>query len=160
MTTRVPLNNGDNWADLKTIPELTGADQDAVFDVYDRLLEGKPQAEPQPDPANPAVMLPAPRPRFSNKDGRDLRDAVLGVVITAWSFDQIPLPYTPEARRQLPLPACNALYKAVDPLQDALLGIEKDEDPKADGPSPGSDGSTGTSLASTESPLPAPPEAQ
>jgi hypothetical protein len=151
MTIRVPLD-GDSWADLKTIPELNGADQDAVFDVYDRLLEAKPQAEPQPDPANPAVMLPALRPRFSNRDGRDLRDTVLGVVITAWSFDQIALPYTPDARRQLPLAACNALYKAADPLQDALLGVESDsdEDPKADGPSPGSDGSTGTSQENTE----------
>jgi hypothetical protein len=160
MTLRVPLNDGDNWADLKTIPELTGADQDAVFDVYDRLLEAKPQPEPQPDPANPAVMLPAPRPRFSNRDGRDLRDAVLSVVITAWSFDQIPLPYTPEARRQLPLPACNALYEAVDPIQDALLGVKKDEAPKADGPSPGSGGSTVTLQGNTVSLLPAPPEAQ
>jgi hypothetical protein len=160
MPLRVSLDDGDNWADLKTIPELTGADQDAVFDVYDRLLESKPQPEPQPDPANPAVMLPAPRPRFSNRDGRDLRDTVLGVVITAWSFDQIPLPYTPDARRQLPLPACNALYEAVDPLQDALLGIKKDEAPKANGPSPGSGGSTDSSQASTASPLPVPAEAQ
>ena len=150
---------GGQWADLRGIDSLTGADQDAVFDVYDRLLEAKPQPEPQPDPANPAQMLPAARPRFSNKDGRDLRDTVLSVVITAWSFDQIGLPYTPEARRQLPLPACNALYKAVDPLQDALLGIESDEAPKA-GLSPGSGGSTDTSPESTESPLPAPPEAQ
>jgi hypothetical protein len=160
MTTRVSLDDGGNWADLKTIPELTGADQDAVFDMHDRIMETKPQAEPQPDPANPAQMLPAPRPRFSNKDGRDLRDAVLGVVITAWSFEDIPLPFTAEARRHLPLAACNALYRAVDPIQDALLGIGSDEAPKADGPSPGSDGSTDTSPESTENPLQEPAGAQ
>jgi hypothetical protein len=150
MTIRVPLD-GDNWADLKTIAELTGADQDVAFDTWDRLMEGKPQPEPQPDPKNPAVMLPPPPRRFSNADGRSMRDTVLGLVITAWSFD-IALPYTAEARRLLPLAACNALYKAVDALQDALLGVEKDEDPKETGLSPGSGGSTGTSPGNTESP--------
>jgi hypothetical protein len=156
MTNRVPLD-GDNWADLKTIPELNGADQDVAFDAWDRISEGKPRPEPQPDPANPAVMLPAPPLRFTNADNRAMRDAVLGQVITAWSYD-LPLPFTPDTRRQLPVLACNALYKAADPLQDALLGIE-DEAPKSPEPSPGSGGSTGTSPESTGSPLPAPPAA-
>lgn len=155
MTIRVPLD-GDNWADLREVAELTGADQDAAFDAWDRLMDGKPEPEPQPDPANPAVMLPAPARRFSNADGRALRDTVLGLLIAAWSFDQIPLPYTPDARRQLPLLACNALYRAASPIQDALLGTEDDETPKA-GESPGSGGSSGTSPESTENLLPAPP---
>jgi hypothetical protein len=157
MTTRIDLPDGE-WAELKDIGQLTGADQDVAFDTWDRLMEGKPQPEPQPDPANPAVMLPAPPRRFSNADGREMRDVVLGLAVTAWSFD-VPLPYTAESRRRLPVLACNALYKAADPIQDALLGVEKDEDedPKPPEPSPGSDGSTGTSPESTESPLPAPP---
>ena len=158
MTIHVDLP-GNNWAKLRGAEELTGADQDVAFDAYDRLMEGKPQPDPQPDPANPAVMLPAPPRRFSNADGRAIRDTVLGLVVAAWSFDQISLPYTPEARKQLPVLACNALYKAVDPIQDALLGVESDEAPKA-GESPGTDGSTGTSQASTASPLPALPGEQ
>lgn len=157
MTTRVPLD-ADNWADLKTLAELTGADQDAAFDAWDRLTEDKPQPEPQPDPANPAVMLPAPPRRFSNADGRAMRDTVLGLVVVAWSFDHIPLPYSPGARKLLPVLACNALYKAAEPIQAALLGIEQDEAPKAGGLSPGSGGSTGTSPENTASLLPAPQE--
>jgi len=156
MSIKVSLPDG-NWAELRDVSELTGADQDTVFDAYDRITESKPQPEPQPDPANPAVMLPAPPRRFTNADNRAMRDTALAVAVTAWSYDQIPLPYTPEARRQLPLAACNALYTAVAPIQDALLGVESDEAPKADGQSPGSDGSTDTSPASTESPLQAPP---
>ena len=98
---RIDLPDGQ-WADLKTVTELTGADQDAIFDEYDRISEDKPRPEPQPDPQNPAVMLPAPPLRFSAADNRAIRDAVLGVVITAWSYDHIPLPYGPEARRLLP----------------------------------------------------------
>lgn len=159
MTIHVDLPGGQ-WAKLRGAEELTGADQDVAFDAYDRLMEGKPQPEPQPDPANPAQMLPAAPRRFSNADGRSIRDTVLGLVVAAWSFDQIPLPYTPDARRLLPVLACNALYKAVSPIQDTLLGVESDEAPKANGLSPGSDGSTGTSPESTENPLPALPAEQ
>lgn len=157
MSRRIDLPGGQ-WADIKTVEELTGADQDVIFDKYDEITEAKPAPEPQPDPANPAVMLPAAPRRFSNADGRQLRDTTLSLIITAWSFD-LPLPYSAEARRQLPLPVCNQLYEEADPVQDALLGVkEAGEDPKT-GESAGSDGSTGTSPGSTESPLPAPPAA-
>lgn len=161
MTIRVSLP-GEQWADLKDPSELTGADQDAYFDAYDAIMATKPQAEPRPDPANPAVMLEAAPARLSNADARVLRDGLLGTLITGWSYDHIPLPYTAESRKQLPVAACNALVKAMEPMQDALTGTEKDDagNPKADGLSPGNGGSTGTSQENTGSPLPAPPEAQ
>lgn len=159
MTIRVPLD-GDNWADLKTAAELTGADSDAYFDAYDELMASKPQPEPQPDPANPAVMLEPPRPRFTNADSRAMRDTLLAMLVTAWSYDHIPLPYAAGVWKDLPLPACNALRKAIKPMDDALSGTEKDEDPKETGLSPGSGGSSGSSPESTGSPLPAPPAVQ
>ena len=93
MTIRVPLPGGQ-WADLRDPSELTGADQDEYFDAYDELIATQPQPEPQPDPSNPAVMLQPPRPRLTNANGRALRDKLLGMTVTAWSFDGIPLPYT------------------------------------------------------------------
>jgi hypothetical protein len=156
MTIRVPLPDGQ-WADLRGPAELTGADQDAYYDAYDEIMASKPQPEPQPDPANPAVMLEPARPRFSNADGRVLRDRLLGMVITAWSYDHLPIPYTAEYKKQLPVLACNALYRAVKPMDDALSGTEDDEaegGPKA-GESPGSGGSSDTSPESTASLLPA-----
>ena len=78
-------------------------------------------------------------------------------VITGWSFD-LPLPYQAEYRGQLPVRVCNALQKAVKPVQDALVD-EEDEDgggPKSGEPS-GTGGSEGTSPAGSPSPLPAPP---
>src|SRR6185312_9402062 len=106
MSTRHPLPGGQ-WAELLDVDELTGADQDAWLDEYDRLIQDVPQPEPQPDPDNPAVMLPAP-PRVLGRAGnRALMDWILAKVITGWSFD-LPLPYTAESRKQLPVRACNA----------------------------------------------------
>jgi hypothetical protein len=159
MTIKVPLPGGE-WAELKDVSDLTGADQDAYWDAYDEIMDAKPRPEPQPDPSNPAVMLPAERPRFTNADGRVIRDKLLAMLVTAWSFDPaaFPLPVTTETRKRLPLPACNALYRAVKPMDTALSGTE-DEDP--DVPKPGAPsgtgGSSGTSADGTESPLPGSP---
>ncbi len=146
---------GGGWFEMPAPGELTGAHQDDYYDLVDEFIAAKPRPEPQPDPSNPAVMLPAPERRFTNADGRALRDRMLGKLITAWSLDE-PLPLTTETRRRLPARVCNAIYEAYKPLDDALTGTE-DETPKADGLSPGSGGSTGSSPESTESPLPAPP---
>jgi len=119
---------GGAWADLRDVDQLTGADQDAYFDAYDDLMAAKPQAVPQPDPANPGQMLPAEPAKLTNADGRVLRDRLLGSLITAWSFEDVPLPYTAESRKALPVMVCNALVKAMEPMQDALTGAEKDDD--------------------------------
>lgn len=167
MTIRVPLppdraNPDGNWADLRTGEDLTGADQDAYFDAYDSLIALQPKPEPQPDPANPAVLLPAPPPRLSNAGGRALRDRLLSILVVAWSYDHIPLPYTSECRGLLPVLACNALAKASLPIERELTGAE-DEDEDGDAPKPGepsgAGGSTDTSPAGTPSLLPVPPAA-
>jgi hypothetical protein len=166
MTTRHPLPGGQ-WADLLDPDDLSGADQDQLFDKYDELIAGVPQPVPVPDPANPAVALPVP-PRVLGRAGnRALQDWILAKVITAWSFDQLPLPYRGEYRERkgddgkplLPLPACNALVKAARPVQDTLLDAE--DDGEGDGPKSGAASGTGgsadTSRDVSGSPLPAPP---
>jgi hypothetical protein len=152
---------GGQWAELKDPGDLTGADQDDYFDAYDALIAAQPQPEPRPDPANPAVMLDPPRPRLTNASARALRDKLLEMAITAWSYDHIPLPYTAAgAKRQLPVRACNALYEAARPLDDALSGTEEDGDgPKQEAPT-GTGGSSDTSADGTESPLQESPAGQ
>jgi hypothetical protein len=159
MTIRVPLP-GDQWAELRTADELTGADQDAYFDSYDEIVAEKPVSQPQPDPSNPAVMLPAEPAKLSNADARALRDRLLGSLITAWSYE-LPLPYTSDSRKSLPVAACNALVRAMEPMQDALTGTgtgkaEAAGAPKS-GPASGTGGSEGSSPDGTGSLLPAPP---
>ena len=165
MSTRHPLPGGQ-WAELLDVDELTGADQDAWLDEYDRLIQDVPQPEPQPDPDNPAVMLPAP-PRVLGRAGnRALMDWILAKTVTGWSFS-LDLPYRGEYRTLrggdgkpvLSLPVLNALVKAAGPVQNALIDADEDEDdgaPKS-GPVSGTGGSTGTSPDGSPSPLPAPP---
>ena len=144
---------GGQWAELRDVDSLTGSDQDDYFDKYDELIASAPLPEPQPDPSNPAVMLPAER-KLGNAGGRALRDHLLRVLITSWSFDA-PLPYGPEARKQLPVRACNALYEAIGPMRDAIQGTEDDDGdagPKPGAPS-GTGGSSGSSADGTGSPL-------
>lgn len=153
MTIKVDLPGGQH-AVLKGVEDLTGADQDAYWDAYDEIVNAKPQPEPKPDPANPAVMLTPPRPRFTNADGRVLRDKLIGMLVTSWSFDH-PLPVTPEVRKLLPLPVCNALYRVIKPIDNALSGTEDDSEdagPKQEAPT-GTGGSSGSSEDGTESPL-------
>lgn len=159
MTIRVPLPDG-HWADLRTAAELTGKDQDDYFDAYDDLISQQPKPEPQPDPSNPAVMLPAPPPRLSNANGRALRDKLLGLLIVTWSYDHIPLPYTPECRGLLPVLASNTLVRAAQPIEAALSGNEDEDEgaPKPGEPS-GTGGSADTSPAGTPNPLPVSPAA-
>jgi len=165
MTTRHPLPGGQ-WADLLDPDDLSGADQDQLFDKYDELIQAVPQPAPRPDPANPAVMLPSPPRQLDRAGNRALQDWILAKVITGWSFD-LPLPYQGEYRTRkgndgkplLPLPACNALVKAAKPVQATLLDAEDDEAdgaPKS-GAESGTGGSADTSPAGSGSPLPAPP---
>ncbi len=158
---------GGAWAELLEPSDLSGADQDAFLDEYDRLIADVPQPKPQPDPANPAVMPAAPR-TLGRAGNRVLMDWILALAVKGWSFP-LELPYRGEYRAArdgdgkpvISLPALNALAKAAGPVQNALLDIE-DEDavaagaPKS-GPAGGSGGSEGTSPDGTPSPLLEPP---
>jgi hypothetical protein len=159
MTIRVELPGGQ-WAELRGVDDLTGVDQDDFLDTYDKLVADKPRPEPKPDPDNPAVQAAAEPVKLTSADNRVLRDWLIGRFVTAWSFD-LPLPYTAASRERLPVKACNALQKAIKPMQDALVddddGDDGDEAGPKSGPVSGTGGSTGTSPDGSPSPLPAPP---
>ena len=157
MTTRVDLPNGQ-WAEVKDPDDLTGADIDTYEDWLDAYREevlGPPPA-PEPDPENPAVMRTPPRRgNFTAAETHRIRDKILEVTVTAWSYG-LPLPYTTEARASLPGRACRKLDEAAGPAGAVLNNAEEEiePDPKPGSGSAGTGGSTGTSPENTESPLP------
>ena len=137
---KVDLDGGE-WAEIRDLDQLTGADQDDYADTVDALLEvRRREAEAAVQAANPAVMADPqdpPRARLRNPDMRALRDTLLGKLVTDWSYqDRLPLPYHAGYRSQLPLPACNTLVEAIEPHISALNG----EAPKKKGPLTGSAG--------------------
>ena len=158
MTIRVPLD-GDNWADVKTPAEIMGSD----IDRWEEFIEGVrddalgPEPAPVPDPENPAVMkVPERRGSFKASHVHQMRDELLTIVVTAWSYG-LPLPYAAEHRSSIPGPSCRKMYKAADPVRKLLNDEEDDEgepDPKPESGSTGSGGSADTSPESTGSPLP------
>jgi hypothetical protein len=158
MTTRIDLPGG-NWAVLKGPDDLTGAD----IDAYEEFLEGVrddalgPELPPEPDPENPAVMkVPARTGTFRVTHTHQIRDEILRLVITEWSYG-LPVPYAAEARPQLPGRACRMLDEAAGPAGAVLNNAEEEiePDPKQESGSTGTGGSSGTSPENTESPLPA-----
>lgn len=138
---RVELPGGQ-WAEIKPVEDLTGADQDAYFDALD---EARSHREDEAAAAA-AAGSPAPKAALTNADYRAIRNEVMGKLITGWSFGGVPLPYSSASRHLLPIYACNALVDAVDDHISALNG----NGPKA---APSGTGSSATSDASTLSPL-------
>ena len=165
MTIKVSLPGGE-WAEMREISELTGADQDTYFDKLDELRARRetPALPERPDPANPAQMLPAEPAKpgaLTSADLRDLRDSTLATLITSWSLPQ-PLPWNPETRRSLPVLVSNILFEVMTPMSNALQG-EAEEAPKpASTPTAvpdGAGGSSDTSAGGTENPPQEPPGA-
>lgn len=145
---------GGEWADIRDLDSLTGADQDAYGDEVDRLLEiRRSEAEAAARAANPAMMpdpADTPRGRLTGADTRTLRDVLLGKLISDWSYsDRLPLPYVAAYRGRLPLVACVKLTEAIDPLVDVLNGnIPKETETPT--------GSAGTSPEATSNLQPEP----
>jgi len=137
--------------------KLTGGDRSAYQAVQDRLngLDVGTEVEVEDDDGmevseDGLTMVPKARPKEKVRLTRawltDLRDTVLGRVLTEWSFTDLPLPYVPAHWDELPLEACEAIDTALKGVTDRLRG------PKA---APTSRGSASSSEAATASSLPA-----
>ena len=157
MTIHVPLPDGQ-WAEMKGPDDLTGADIDEYEEFLEKIRDEAlgPEPEPEPDPGNPAVMrTPERKGKFTAAHTHQIRDKILGMTITAWSYD-LPLPYAAESRPSLSGRVCRLLDKAGGPA-GAVLNNAEDEpepDPKPGSGSTAADGSTGTSPENTGNPLP------
>src|SRR5579859_609559 len=138
MATRIELPNGQ-WADVRGPDDLSGADIDSYeewLDAYrDEVLGLAP--DPEPDPENPAVMrTPARRAKFTVAEAHRIRDKILEVAITAWSYD-LPMPYRceyrelrgPDDKPVLPARACRKLDEAAGPAGAVLNNSEEEDEP-------------------------------
>jgi hypothetical protein len=100
---RVDLSNG-NWAELRDIEQLNAGDRLAVRRV-------------NTVPTDDTTGVPA-----SWKD--EMRVALLGEIITAWSYPGWPIPsITPDRKTavlQVPLKDYNELTMAVEPYLDVV----------------------------------------
>lgn len=113
------------WIELRDPGKLNGGDKDAFDSVYepafaqDVPLDGDDEPELSDDGT---AMRPKLRRtvRVTMAMVHEQRDILLGRLITAWSFTDIPLPYQTASRELLPLDACQALEVAVRPHMEKL----------------------------------------
>ncbi|HZR50115.1 MAG TPA: hypothetical protein VFB06_11405 [Streptosporangiaceae bacterium] len=132
----VPGDGG--WFDLIPVRELTVGQQDEYLDLRDQLFE-EARAKlppPGPDPANPAMMAPAPEVRFSRQQLTRLHNLAASYAVTGTSYDGV-LPWHDGSRAAAGLPAWNALRQALardGGVFDTLLGeVPKEESPTTSG---------------------------
>lgn len=90
---------------------------------------------------------------------RRRRDGLLSRVITGWSFQGVPLPYSAASRAELPAVAFPALAEVYDTLGDAIQGLGGPKETtsptsETETPTAPSDGSGTTSADTSPSPLP------
>jgi hypothetical protein len=132
---RLDLPDGA-WIELRGPGELTGADDDAWQAVYAEvwasaaeadanhgLGEGGDAAAAEATASRHKRIVRVP-PDFLQRQ----RDALLGELVTGWSYD-VPLPYTAAARKRLPLAACRALNAAIQPHIEILKVSGPAEEP-------------------------------
>ena|SRR5579872_4229270 len=137
MTRRVTFDGTPHWADLRELDEFHGGHQEEYWDESEKRAAQSPDGE------------------LSNKQGREVRDYILGLLIEGWSLDSGLLPFTTAARQsgKVPLPILNRLYREARPLTEALMGVTP-EDPKT------GTGENSTSPGSSAASADAPPEEQ
>ena len=152
MRITVPGSDGQ-WFDLADPSALTVDQQDEFLDLRDELIE-KRRAElppPGPDPANTAVMLPAPEVRFRRSDLARLHGMVAAFSVTGTSFEGV-LPWHDGSRNAMGLPPWNVLRAELvkdGAHWDALMGIVGKEE------TPATSGTSGTSSPDdADAPLP------
>lgn len=123
---------GSHWVDLRDVSELTAADDDAWMLAINDAYAARASEEVDSDDES------APKPRLRLTAGMltQRRDDLLSSLITDWSYaapdavPHIPLPYSVESRKLLPLAAGKALAEAIKPHQEALNGPSGPKEPE------------------------------
>jgi len=133
---------GEHWVDLRKVEDLTWADQEAWDDAFDDAVTAAREAAYDPETGqrrnilsdDGVTMVPvSPRPKITPDMVRKRRDDLLTSLIAAWSFD-LPLPFTPEVRKEIPRAVGAALAKALDPYVEAFSdpGPKETTEPSSD----------------------------
>lgn len=129
---RIDVPGGDQWIDLRSAEELTGADDDAWQGVYTAIWAERAELDVNDDGSDGeevsadgvSVVPRRHRVKVPPNVVQRQRDVLLARLITAWSYEaepfSLPLPYTTLSREKLPLAACKALDEAVKPHVKAI----------------------------------------
>jgi hypothetical protein len=133
---------GGHWVELRDVDSLTAADDDAWQHVIQQAWADKASenAEDEDEPDDGATNGDGkPKPKAKLRLTADMlnqrRDDLLASLVTGWSYadpaavPHIPLPYSAECRKVLPLPAAKALAAAIKPHQEALNGPSGPKEP-------------------------------
>jgi hypothetical protein len=121
---------GSHWVELRDPDSLTAADDDAWQRVIQQAWAAKAEAEADAEDDAPKAKL-----RLTGDMLNERRDDLLASLITDWSFaapdavPHIPLPYSVESRKLLPLAAGKALAEGIKPHQEALNGPAGPKEP-------------------------------
>jgi hypothetical protein len=133
---RVEDQAGGWWIELRGPDQLFGADEDAFKAVYETAIGAidveigdDDEMEVSPDGVSMTPKQPERRKiKVKLSMVNDQRDVLLSRLITGWSFEDIPLPYTALSRERLPLSVCKKLDEAISEHKRILQG--KGPDPK------------------------------
>lgn len=126
---------GAHWVELRDVDSLTAADDDAWQRVIqqawaDRASENAEDEDEPDDGTTNGDGKPKPKARLRLTADmlNQRRDDLLASLILDWSYadpasaPHIPLPYSAECRKVLPLPAAKKIAEETKPHQDALNG--------------------------------------
>jgi hypothetical protein len=132
-----------HWIEFRGPDELNIGDVDAYNSAFEEVFAETASAGMAVSDDGLTMSQGPVRPVITVDHLRRRRDAVLGRVITGWSFG-VPLPYTAEKREDLPAAAVPALLSLYKTVTDAIDGLEG---PKAQTET----GSTSASTSAVES---------
>jgi hypothetical protein len=145
---RIEVPGTEQWIDLRGPDELTGADDDAWQGVYTAIWAERAESDVNEDTEGDGMEVSAdgasmaPRKRRTKVPPNIVqrqRDVLLASLITGWSYSEppfsLPLPYSTEARKTLPLAACKALDAAIKPHVEAITDSGPKETTEASGTS-------------------------
>lgn len=130
---RVEDPAGTWWIEIRGPDQLFGADEDAFKAVYESAI-GAIDVELGEDDMEVSSDGVTMRPRAPERRRvqvrlsmvNEQRDVLLARLITGWSFEDIPLPYTAASRELLPLTVCKRLDDAIAEHKRILQGAGPD----------------------------------
>jgi hypothetical protein len=167
---RTDIPGTEHWIEHRGPEELKVGDVDAYNAPIEEVSVARANAADSEDgdgmevsadglTMTPKPRTPAPGTELTVDHIRRRRDDLLSSVITGWSFEGFPLPYSAASRAQLPAVAIAGLTKVYDTLSDAIQGIGSPKETtsptsETEPPTAPSDGSATTSGDTSPSPLP------
>ena len=111
MRTDVP--GTEHWVEFRSPDEMTIGDIDAYNEPIVRALDAADNAGTPRDDVKLTISL-----------ANERRNALMACLITAWSFEDVPLPYAAESRKKIPIAARTVIDDLPDEHIKVIDGLE------------------------------------